>query len=633
MLLEWFNAREVKEIGTALADEFALQTAPDPRERSQATKSGEQQSRAIQRLLQRLDREARPLQLNIYRRAKLANSFKWRLREKGIEPEVADQLTGMLVLRLAAKQPPGSDSVARSGPRRNARNIQALLAQGDNHLAAGAYAQAVGCYQELLVIDRRHAGARNNLGLALCRLGQYRAAEEQFRQAIGTRPAFADAHANLGTLLRWRGCSAESEMPLRRALKLNPQHVGALVSLGVTLLFLGRLRDGKTCFERAGKIAPRHAGALCGMGQVAGFEGRFEEAEALYRHALAAEPRIPSAWAALVGLRKMSASDVGWLDDAEKIASDGLAPLEEADLRFAIGKYFDDVGDYARAFRNYQRANELQRMAAEPYERAARSHFVDDMIRIYARGSFSGREGGVSDSARPVFVVGMMRSGTTLVEQILCSHHAVRGAGELGFWTHTVQRHEAAVRRQHLGEAIKRQLAEAYLRVLAEYPAAASRVIDKTTFNADYLGVIHSVFPNARMIYVQRDPIDACLSCYFQQFSPTLNFTMDLADLAHYCREHQRLMTHWRAALPAGTLLDVPYEELVADPEPWTRRILDFLGLDWDEKCLQFQKTERPVMTASFWQVRQKIYKDSVGRWRHYRKFIAPLLDLADAGR
>jgi hypothetical protein len=142
--------------------------------------------------------------------------------------------------------------------------------------------------------------------------------------------------------------------------------------------------------------------------------------------------------------------------------------------------------------------------------------------------------------------------------------------------------------------------------------------------------VIHSVFPNARIIYMRRDPIDTCLSCYFQQLAPALNFTMDLSDLAHHYRQHQRLMAHWRAVLPPGAILDVPYAELVADQEGWTRRILNFVGLEWDQRCLDFHTTERPVVTASYWQVRQRIYSDSVQRWRNYSDFIGPLLDLQE---
>ena len=186
------------------------------------------------------------------------------------------------------------------------------------------------------------------------------------------------------------------------------------------------------------------------------------------------------------------------------------------------------------------------------------------------------------------------------------------------------------LRRTLLDESTRKKLAENCLRELEARSGDALRIVDKTPLNSDYLGVIHSVFPNARIIYMQRDPIDTCLSCYFQKFDVQLNFTMDLSDLAHYFRQHHRLMAHWRAVLPPGSILDVPYAELVADQEGWTRKVLAFLGLEWDQRCLDFHKTERPVVTASAWQVRQKIYQDSVARWRHYAKFIGPLLELKD---
>jgi len=229
---------------------------------------------------------------------------------------------------------------------------------------------------------------------------------------------------------------------------------------------------------------------------------------------------------------------------------------------------------------------------------------------------------------KPVFVVGMMRSGTSLAEQIIASHPAAKGAGELGFWSDAVHEYETVLRKEPLGESTRKELAEAYLRALASHSVDALRIVDKAPVNSDYLGIIHSVFPNARIVYMRRDPIDTCLSCYFQQLSPSMEFTMDLSDLAHYYREHQRLVAHWHTVLPPGTILDVPYEELIADQEGWTRKILDFLGLEWDERCLNFHKTKRPVATASYWQVRQRIYKDSVERWRNYEKFLGPLRGL-----
>jgi tetratricopeptide (TPR) repeat protein len=634
MLLKWLNAREANEVGAALADDFVLQSASSGScgPRRQETRLG-RQGQELQELLRRVDREARPLKLNLVKRAALANSFKWRLLEKGVEQQLVDELTQALVLRLTANQGssvPSATAAPGSKRRSGSREAQALHTRGSEFLAGGAYAEALECYQRLVNLDSRNAVTRNGLGTALAQLTRFNEAEDQFRRAIGIRPGFVEAHFNLAGVLQSRGRLDESELPLRRALKLKPSYIDARVSLGMSLKLLGRLQEARDCYDKALRAAPRNVQALFGTGQIEALEGRFAEAEAAYRRALAVDPGAACAWAALVWLRKMTPADGAWLKRAEEIAASGLTPIDESAMRFAIGKYCDDVGDFARAFRSYQRANELDKTRTEPYEPEARTRFVNDMVRVYTREALSRARAGASDSARPVFVVGMARSGTSLVEQIIASHPAAKGAGELNFWRAVVHKHETAIRQGLLAEPLRKKLAAEYLRFLARHSRDALRVVNKQPLNSDYLGLIHSALPNARMIYLRRDPIDTCLSCYFQQFLPVMNFTLDLSDLAHYYREHQRLVAHWRSVLPPETLLVVPYAELIADQEQWTRRILDFLGLPWDERCLDFHKTVRPVTTASFWQVRQKIYKSSVERWRNYEKFIGPLRGLRD---
>jgi tetratricopeptide (TPR) repeat protein len=632
MLLKWFNAREATEVGAVLADDFVLLSSSGSGTRRQERSSG-RQAQELQKLLQRVDREAGPLKLNLIKRAALANSFKWRLLEKGVEQRLVEELTQALVLRLTANQAssvPTDRAAAGSKRRSGSREVQALRTRGSELLARGAYAEALECYQQLVNLDSRDAVARNGLGTALAQLVRFDDAEYQFRRAIGIRPGFVEAHFNLAGVLQSRGRLDESEMPLRRALKLKPSYIEARVSLGMSLVLLGRLQEARDCYEKALRAAPRNVQAVVGTGQIEALEGRFAEAQAAYRRALEVDPRAAYAWAGLVWLRKMTPADGAWLKRAEEIAASGLTPIDESAMRFAIGKYCDDVGDFARAFRSYRHANELHKMRAEPYDPEAHTRFVDDMVRVYTREALSRARAGASDSARPVFVVGMARSGTSLVEQIIASHPAAKGAGELTFWRGVLHQHETAIRQGLLAEPLRRKLAAEYLRVLAGHSRDALRVVNKQPLNSDYLGLIHSALPNARMIYLQRDPIDTCLSCYFQQFLPVMNFTLDLSDLAHYYREHRRLAAHWRSVLPAETLLVVPYAELIADQEQWTRRILDFLGLPWDERCLDFHKTVRPVTTASSWQVRQKIYKSSVGRWRNYEKFIGPLRGLRD---
>jgi tetratricopeptide (TPR) repeat protein len=639
MMLNWLNAREATEVGTALADDFVLQSDPGSagmrRKGDKPHAQGQALQKFLQKFLHRVDREARPLKLNVFKRAKLANSFKWRLLEKGVDQQLVDELTRALVLRLTSNQPGslGSPAGAAGSKRRaSSADVQALHARGYELLTQGANAEALECYQELVNLDARDAVARNGLGNALAQLTRYGEAEREFRRAIGIRPSFLEAYFNLAGVLHMTGRYGELEVPLRRALKLKPSYVDARVLLGTGLVLMGRLREARDCYEKALRVAPRNVLSLAGLGQIQALEGRFAEAEALYRRALEVDPAFSYAWAGLVWLRRMTLADGAWLKRAEELADSGLTPNDEATLRFAIGKYCDDVGDFARAFRNYQRANVLHQMRANPYQREARTRFIDDMIRVYTRETLARARAGGSDSARPVFVVGMPRSGTSLLEQIIASHPAAAGAGELHFWTVVVRNDEGLIRQEVPAEALRKKLAAEYLRVLAGHSSDALRVVDKAPYNSDYLGLIHSVYPHARMIYVQRDPIDTCLSCYFQQFAPVMNYTMDLGDLAHYYREHRRLVSHWRRVLPPETLLVVPYAELIADQEKWTRRILEFLGLAWDERCLDFHKTVRAVTTASTWQVRQRIYKTSVERWRNYKKFIGPLLELSDSG-
>jgi tetratricopeptide (TPR) repeat protein len=635
MILEWFDASEATKIGVELADQFA------PQQVTLATTHGSQpaprkQGDELEVILQRVDREVRGLRLNFYKKAKFANSFKWRLLENGVEKTLADEVTQRLVLHLSGNQSwsaLGDNANAGATDRPQPNDAKYLLAQGNRSIARGAYSEAIGFYQDLIRIAPRHVAAFNNLGATLSKLGRYKEAEAYFYQAIKIEPDFPDAHSNIGNVLLLKGQYAAAEPFLRRALKLNPRLVEARVNLGLALSNLSRLHDARSQFEKALKYHPRNADALFGSALISMTEGSFDQTSAMLSRALQVNPGMPRALALQAGLRKMTPSDDAWLKNAEEVATSEIAPLDESELRFAIAKYYDDVGDFTRGFQNYKRANDLLKSIAEPYDREAHKGFVDSMIRAYTQEVVARVNSGASNSMKPVFVIGMPRSGTSLAEQIIASHPSAEGAGELEFWADAVHEHEALIKQGPLDESTQKKLAEAYLRVLEAKSGDALRIVDKATVNSDYLGVIHAVFPNARIIYMQRDPIDTCLSCYFQKFVLSLNFTMDLSDLADYYRQHRRLMAHWRAVLPPGTILDLPYEELVADQEGWTRKILDFLGLEWDDRVLNFHETKRDVATASFWQVRQKMYKNSVQRWRNYEKFIGPLRQLTDLTR
>jgi tetratricopeptide (TPR) repeat protein len=624
MIFHWFNASEAENIASELADQLAPRSTTSSPGQGAAAKGT---TASQQNLLRRAAADARLAGLNFYKKARFANSFKWRLLENGMEPRTADQMTRSLLVHLSQgaatvnEQRPAVAEDAQSA----AEKIPDLLRRGNKALAGGAYGEARELYQAAVDRDPANAMALNNLGAALCKIGNYAEAEQHFRRALSLDSAYAEANCNLGNVLRWIGNLEESEIWLRRALKANPNYVDARISLGLTLTFLGRIRDAKARFEKVLKAAPREADALFGMGLIAKVEGRFADAEALFRRVLEQRPRMASAWAVLVTLRRMTAADSDWLRAAKELLDSGLTPPEETELRFAIGKYHDDLDEFDEAFGSFEAGNAMLKTSAMKYDRKGRESFVDDMARVYTKDAIAAVGKGASESAKPVFVLGMPRSGASLIEHILASHPSIAGKGELGFWYTFAGAHEAAMRGGLLDPSTRKTLADDYLRLLETDAGEETRIIDKTMINSDYMGTIHSVFPSARFIYVQRDPIDTCLSCYFQQFGTALNFTMDLSDLAHYYKTHRKLFRHWQSVLPADRILVVPYEELVVRPEEWTRKMLEFLGLDWNERCLSFHDTPRVVAATSTWQVRQKIYTRSVGRSQSYKKHIGPL--------
>lgn len=631
MILQWFDARQASETGAALADKLT----PGAGRMNNADAARTEAS--LKALVKQVGSEVHGLGLNFYQRAKLANAFKWRLIENGVEKKVAHEVTQFLVVDISTTRTGETAAAQPAASTKPAGSPGELFARANRHAAEREYNAAIEAYRAVLNIDPRHTAAINNLGLALLDLGRFVEAEQHFRGALSIDPNFVEACTNLGDVLRLRGYFGESESSLRRAIKLKPNSLDALCSLGLTLVSKGATHDAKGRFRKVLKSKPRHVVALHGLGQVALMEGRWDEAEKLFEQILEIDPKNAAALVAQAGTRKMMPTDATWLERAEAaLAKKDVTAPQEAALRYAIGKYFDDVGDFDRAFPSFRRANEILKTAAEPYNRKVHAAAAADLVKAYTPAAVARAATGGSDSTLPVLVVGMPRSGTSLIEQIIASHPSARGAGELDFWSALMREHETEVRNGPLAEATKGEVAAAYLRKLKEHAAVSptdnltnvDRIVDKAPVNSDYLGVFHSVFPKARIIYVQRDPIDTCLSCYFQDLPLTLNFAMDLDDLTHYYKEHRRLIDHWRAVLPPGSILEVPYESLVADQEAWTRRILEFIGLDWSGACLDFDQTQRVVASASYRQVRRKIYNTSVARWRNYQKFLGPLASL-----
>ena len=528
---------------------------------------------------------------------------------------------------------------------------------------SGQLDEAVRSHRRALAIDPGYAEAHNNLGSALQDLGHAAEAVASYRRAIALQGDFAMAHGNLGAALAARGEQAEAVECFRRALALRPDDTELHSRLGSALVDLGRLDEAVASYctaldikpgaaklhsdlgwvrslqgrmveaesscRRALEIDPGLVAAIVLLAELEAARGRFAEAQTLLQRAISLDPDSPEARAGLVHWRAVACLDESWLAEARRVAARPLPARREARLRFALGKYFDDVKDFEQAFTNYRRANQLIRQQSPPYARKEITLYTDLVTQVYDQEWLASARSDVPGSERAVFIVGMWRSGTTLAEQMLASHPDVFGAGELPYWKNAVVQYETSSPQQEGGDdAGLAVLCADYLAQIGALSAGARRVIDKMSANFLHLGVIHAALPDARIIHMQRDPIDTCLSIYFQSFLQSQSYATDLDDLAHYYTQYQRVMEHWRRTLPEGALLEVPYEGLVADPEAWSRRMLEFVGLSWDPRCLDFHLTDRVVTTLSKWQVRQPIHRGSVERWRNYERFLGPLLRL-----
>jgi hypothetical protein len=326
---------------------------------------------------------------------------------------------------------------------------------------------------------------------------------------------------------------------------------------------------------------------------------------------------------------KATAADRPMLEQMRALsARAGLSSQQRIAILFAVAKGLSDLAEYGPAMACYDEANELRRQLA-PLNRQSTVRAFDWLIATFTPDFFSRHAAlGVADE-RPIMILGMPRSGTTLAEQIVSSHALVAAGGELPFWT----RQAAPLATPRFAERLPAEagrIAGAYQSLLDGIAAGAARVTDKNPFNFLWIGVIHTLFPKARIVHCQRHPVDTCLSMFTTHFGVMIDCANDRGDLVFYFRQYQRLMEHWRRVLPPGTMLDLRYEDLIADPEPHSRALIAFCGLDWDPACLRPEDNQRTVHTASIWQSRQPIYRTSVERWRRYEPWLGELRELLD---
>jgi len=498
--------------------------------------------------------------------------------------------------------------------------------------AMGRLGDAIACFRRSLELSPEQAEVNNNLGAALYAQGEFEQAEHYLIAAARIDSSIANVPYNLSRLYLDQGKFDAAMSAARQAIQTNPRFPDYYVSLGAVQRAVGELEESLNTLRAAIAIDPAHALALNDMGVCLLVLGRFDEAESSLRRALDAEPRLAMAHENLARARRFGEEDRKQIDYVETLsAAANLSDEERAHLHFALGKMLDDIGEYQRAFEHFDAGNALAHKGTQFDVGAGRS-FVERSRATFDTDFVQQASALGNPSDAPIFIVGMLRSGTTLIEQILASHPLVYGAGELEYFRVLASQLPGRLGgSQPYPECVKsldadtaEMLSNGYLDRIRERMGEAKRFTDKNPLNFEHLGLIMLMFPNARIIHCRREPTDLCLSIYFQHFSERLEFPYSFADIAEYHRQYEQLMAHWHSVFP-GRIHDVQYESLVEDLETVGRGMVAYLDLEWDENCLEFHRTTRPVGTASHWQVRQPIYSGSVGRWRHYEPFIAEL--------
>ncbi len=492
---------------------------------------------------------------------------------------------------------------------------------------------------EALQIEPQSARAWFLLGVLSADHDQPAKAAELFAKAVALGPDVPRHHAHLARSLVALNRQPDALCAAETAVGLDPSDALTLDTLGVVFTRLGQHARALLFFERAAGLNPNSASFLFNLAASRQFTGDFEGAEAAYGRSLRKDPENHRAWSSRVQLRRQT-TEHNFSEQLEALFARASPDAERAlHLGHTLAKTYEDLGDWAVALSWLSRGKAAKRHQVDYHPETDAALFAA-AARTYP---WPGHSLG-DPSSEPIFVVGLPRSGTTLVDRILSSHSAVTSAGELGNFALLLKRAAATPSNlvldpdtldaaRHLDPA---RLGAAYLASTRPLTGATPRFIDKMPLNVFYAGLIHRALPQARIVCLRRDPMDVCLSNYRQLFATSFsyyNYAFDLADIGRYYVGFDRLVAHWRAVLPADRFTEIAYEDIIADQAGATRRLLDFCGLPWEDGCLDFHRNAAPVATASSVQVRQPLYSTSVGRWRRYGEGLAPLRDiLSDAG-
>jgi len=473
-------------------------------------------------------------------------------------------------------------------------------------------------------------------GNQLKRAGDLAGALDAFRMSIKLNARVAAPWIGLASVLEANSQDEDARECFRRAVLADPRHVDAHLYLATSHKNLGYLDDATKEYEQALRLNPKSSDAYFGLGEVFEDLGEPEQAAGAYRKAIAIDEPHSQALACLLGLGRY----VDIAPDMQQ-ASDILDTLdidEKALVGYGLGKAYEHTKEYDKAFNAYSIANAARREDGGPFNRDAFDKRIKNIMELFSADFFAERSGyGVLDDT-PVFIVGLPRSGTTLTEQIIGSHPQCYGAGELNTLTDLATATPGRLSNPETSwpacaiDLNTNQFADLGGDYIAQSsvqaPAGILRVVDKQPLNFWHLGLVAMALPKARIIHCTRDIRDCGFSIFSQNFNAQQQWSTDLSDIGHYWQGYRMLMDHWKQ-VSGLEIIDISYEETIADLEGQARHLLDFLGLSWDERVLNFHENDRAVQTPSRWQVRQPLYQSSKAKWRHYEKHIGPLIDTA----